>query len=265
MASRAAQGQTPLLMGRGPNDPPIITTSIDFAASPLAEDYSSFFAMTIDNLLTPEECVALQGLAGDNWKDLSKGDAYRECQQNLVFSHDWSSALFQRIASCLPDQVRASKKGDVLAQTVAGSSHLKANLGARKTVWRLKEANERLSFLRYQPGHFFKPHCDALYAREGKDEKSFLTCQIYLNDAPDGNYPGSSGGGETRFWATKKQELVGEQANEAQRAFLDVIPKMGRAVVFQQRMLWHSGQEVLNGEKYTVRLDLMYERHFERI
>ncbi|KAI1267737.1 hypothetical protein F5Y18DRAFT_378705 [Xylariaceae sp. FL1019] len=265
MASQIAQGQTPLLKGRDPDDLPIITTPVDFAASPLAEDYSSFFAMTIDNLLTPEECAALQGAAGDNWKDLSKGDAYRECQQNLVFSHGWSSALFERIASCLPDEVKALRKGDALAQIVAGSSHLKANLGARKTVWRLKEANERLSFLRYQPGHFFKPHCDALYAREGKDEKSFLTCQIYLNDAPNGTYPGSGGGGETRFWATKKRKSDREEDNETQRAFLDVIPKMGKAVVFQQRMLWHSGQEVLNGEKFTVRLDLMYERHFERV
>jgi len=67
------------------------------------------------------------------------------------------------------------------AETITGATHLKANMGAGKTVWRIKAANERLSFLRYQPGHHFKPHCDALYARPGKDERSFLTCHMYLS------------------------------------------------------------------------------------
>ncbi|KAI1771106.1 hypothetical protein F4818DRAFT_430201, partial [Hypoxylon cercidicola] len=47
-------------------------------------------------------------------------------------------------------------------------------------------------------------------------------------------------------------------------ACLDMEPKIGRALVFQQRMLWHSGQEVKRGEKFTVRVDLMYEHHFDK-
>ncbi|KAI1331029.1 hypothetical protein F5Y16DRAFT_322580 [Xylariaceae sp. FL0255] len=263
MASSTSLGSHPLLSLDGPAGPPVVATPIDFASSPLSEDYSGFFAMTIDNLLTPEECASLQELAVDNWQPLSKGDAFRECRQSLVFSHEWSAALFRRISAHLPDDVKALKKGDPLATTIVGSSLLKANLDTRKAVWRLKEANERMSFLHYQPGHFFKPHCDALYARAGKDEKSFLTCQIYLNDAPAGQNENSSGGGETRFCPSKGPNLPRE--GESPLAVLDVKPKIGRALIFQQRLLWHSGQQVLCGDKFTVRLDLMFERHFERL
>ncbi|KAI3319332.1 hypothetical protein HD806DRAFT_525628 [Xylariaceae sp. AK1471] len=227
--------------------------------------------MTIDNLLTADECDKLLGAAGDDWQTLSKGNSYRECQNILVFSPEWASALYNRIVAHLPEDVKALCKGDGLAEIIAGPSHLKANMGARKTVWRIKEANERLSFLRYRPGHHFKPHCDALYARPGKDEKSFLTCQIYLNDAPDGVDGESSGGGETRFWTSqvgkrqKPAEIGHEMMDKIESPFLDVKPKVGTALVFQQRMLWHSGQEVKHGEKFTVRLDLMFERHFEKL
>ncbi|GAW11792.1 hypothetical protein ANO14919_011440 [Xylariales sp. No.14919] len=261
---------SPLITPTSPDGPAAVVTPIDFAVSPLAEDYSSFFAMTIDNLLTRDECAKLQGAAGNEWQTISKGNAFRECQNILVFSRPWASVLYDRIVSHLPEEVKALRKGDKLAEIVAGPSHLKASIGAKKTVWRIKEANERLSFLHYQPGHHFKPHCDALYARPGKDERSFLTCQIYLNDAPE-DMNGDSGGGETRFWASqagKRQKTVEtehEMEDKKEAPFLDIKPKVGRALVFQQRMLWHSGQEVRHGEKFTVRLDLMFERHFEKL
>ncbi|KAI0191029.1 hypothetical protein EV127DRAFT_77426 [Xylaria flabelliformis] len=262
------QGHEPLINPAGPEG--LAVTPIDFASSPLAEYYSSFFAMTIDNLLTPDECIKLQNAAGDDWQTLSKGDSFRECQRVLVFSPQWASALYDRIVAHLPEEVKALRKGNELADVIAGPSHFKARVGAKKTVWRIKEANKRLSFLRYQPGHYFKPHCDALYASPGKDERSFLTCQIYLNDAPEGADGEPSGGGETRFWASQfgKRQKAAEMEHDTEEKevpFLDVKPKVGRALIFQQRMLWHSGQEVKHGEKFTVRLDLMFERLFEKL
>ncbi|KAF2964638.1 hypothetical protein GQX73_g8942 [Xylaria multiplex] len=270
MHSSSFQGHGSLITPTSPEGSTAIVTPIDFANSSLAGDYSSFFAMTIDNLLTPDECAKLQAAAGNDWQTLSKGNAFRECQNILLFSQQWASAIYDRIVSHLPEEVKTLRKGDRLAEVIAGPSHLKASMGARKTVWRIKEANERLSFLRYQPGHHFKPHCDALYARPGKDERSFLTCQIYLSDAPKGA-DGESSGGETRFWTSqvgKRQRAheMGQVTEDKKEApFLDVKPKVGKALIFQQRMLWHSGQEVKHGEKFTVRLDLMFERHFERL
>ena len=37
-------------------------------------------------------------------------------------------------------------------------------------------------------------------------------------------------------------------------------PKLGRVLVFQQRMLVHSGEEVTGGVKYTMRSDFMFEQ-----
>jgi len=40
---------------------------------------------------------------------------------------------------------------------------------------------------------------------------------------------------------------------------LDVDPKAGRVLIFQHRRLYHSGDDVVAGIKYTMRSDLMYE------
>ena len=37
------------------------------------------------------------------------------------------------------------------------------------------------------------------------------------------------------------------------------MPEAGRVLIFQHRDLVHSGDDVLNGVKYTMRTDLMYE------
>ena len=40
---------------------------------------------------------------------------------------------------------------------------------------------------------------------------------------------------------------------------MDIDPKAGRVLIFQQRNLLHSGDDVAAGIKYTMRSDLMYE------
>ena len=40
---------------------------------------------------------------------------------------------------------------------------------------------------------------------------------------------------------------------------MDIDPKVGRVLIFQQRRLLHSGDDVVAGIKYTMRSDLMYE------
>lgn len=41
---------------------------------------------------------------------------------------------------------------------------------------------------------------------------------------------------------------------------LDVTPKNGRVLIFQQRNLLHSGEEVTSGVKLTMRTDMMFEK-----
>lgn len=107
--------------------------------------------------------------------------------------------------------------------------------------------NPRLRFLRYGPGQYFKPHCDGRYDETASDppQKSFLTIHLYLND---GGGDGGLQGGATRFWTPDKKH------------WLDVHPQAGRVLVFQQRMLVHSGEPVTGGVKVTMRTDCMFEK-----
>lgn len=106
--------------------------------------------------------------------------------------------------------------------------------------------NERLSFLRYGPGHFFKGHMDGqLELPDGR--KSRVTIQIYLN----GSNSDDVEGGTTRFWDPYFHD---------RQKYLDVEPKIGRALIFQQRGLLHSGEMIQQGLKYTMRTDFMFEQ-----
>jgi hypothetical protein len=103
-----------------------------------------------------------------------------------------------------------------------------------------RRLNERLSFLRYGPGTYFRSHCDGrLELPDGR--KSLVTVQIYLGDE-------GCQGGATRFWS----------ANEDR--FVDVDPKPGRVLIFQQRNMLHSGEDIIQGMKYTLRSDFMFVR-----
>jgi hypothetical protein len=44
------------------------------------------------------------------------------------------------------------------------------------------------------------------------------------------------------------------------KKFIDVEPLQGRVLIFQHMNLLHSGEEIVSGEKFTVRTDFMYER-----
>merc|ERR1712137_378290 len=95
--------------------------------------------------------------------------------------------------------------------------------------------NERLRFLRYDAGGFFRPHCDGFYVRPDGSEISLITMQLYLN--------GGFEGGETTFLFDNLH--------------IPCKPKPGRVLIFEHK-LRHEGSLLLEGRKYTVRSDFMY-------
>ena len=103
-----------------------------------------------------------------------------------------------------------------------------AQLGDHRAVG----LNERFRVYRYQPGQYFKLHTDGYY-RRSKDERSFLTMMIYLNDDFEG--------GETAFDSAV------------------VTPERGSALFFLHP-LRHEGRTVTKGTKYAIRTDVMYRR-----
>lgn len=112
---------------------------------------------------------------------------------------------------------------------------IQLSLGSLHRPW------PRLSFLRYTSGHFFKQHCDGLLTDPAAENThSRVTLHIYLNSDCEG--------GATRFWSPDKKR------------YLDVEPRIGRVLMFQQRMLVHSGEEIRDGVKYTLRLDVMFRQ-----
>ncbi|RDB14566.1 hypothetical protein Hypma_016387 [Hypsizygus marmoreus] len=273
-------------------DSSVTVTQNDFAQTPLSSVYTPFYAKIIDNVFTPAECASLVSLAAscpDGWKPagLSTGAAeqtvhsnFRNSDRVLVFNTAEAEKIYAKLWPYVEEIYEIPPGGRWGCIT--------GKVGKKQgPTWTLAGVNPRLSFLRYGPGQYFKPHCDGLV--EVGSQKSFVTLHLYLNDSsssslpispaaasspalssslpsPSSNYIGPFEsttslhapeaststsplqGGATRFWTPDK------------KAYLDVFPKLGRVLVFQQRMLVHSGEEVTSGVKYTMRSDFMFNQ-----
>jgi hypothetical protein len=109
--------------------------------------------------------------------------------------------------------------------------------------WRLVGANERLRFLKYAAGDFFKLHGDGSYVRGAgprRGETSFVTLLVYLNDGAD--------------YASGRTTLI--SADDGRTA---VEPAAGRALLHDHQIL-HEVPPIEAGVKYVVRTDIMYAR-----
>ena len=108
---------------------------------------------------------------------------------------------------------------------------IKAEVPAFLNGRQVRGVNERLRFYRYDPGQQFAPHVDGSFLRSS-GEQSLLTLMVYLNEGFEG--------GETIF-------------NEAK-----IKPQTGMALIFQHALL-HEGAAVINGRKYVLRSDVIYD------
>ncbi|KAG6919242.1 hypothetical protein DXG01_008038 [Tephrocybe rancida] len=277
--------------------PNITITAIDFSQTSLSGTYNPFYAKVIDNLFTPEDCARLLDFASSNdgWKPagLSAGGAEQTVHTDFRNS-DHVKVVDEHQAAWVYEKLRpyVEEIHEIMPESRWGCINSRAGKKQGPT-WSLAGVHPRLSFLRYGPGHYFKPRCDGLTELDGT--KSFVTLHLYLNDSAEAStpiiadpstlpfqqcvkapmttpLPPSNGttdisltseeqrssaamsvpddvplhGGSTRFWTPNK------------KAFLDVHPKLGRVLVFQQRMLIHSGEEVTQGVKYTMRGDFVF-------
>ncbi|EME46070.1 hypothetical protein DOTSEDRAFT_70157 [Dothistroma septosporum NZE10] len=134
----------------------------------------------------------------------------------------------------------------------------------RGEVWRFSRPNERMRFLKYVGGEYFRPHCDGSYETPDRKERSYFTLHLYLNNAGAPSEDGMAGMDAKERSNFAKMGLKGGATTfhsismNRDRDF-DVMPKTGRVLLFQHRDLLHSGDDVLQGTKYTMRTDLMYE------
>lgn len=99
--------------------------------------------------------------------------------------------------------------------------------------WRAIGLNERFRLYRYAPGQRFRWHRDGAYHRD-RDEQSFYSLLLYLNEDFEGGHTSFEGG-------------------------LGIRPRTGSALVFAHPLL-HQGDPVVSGTKYVLRTDVMYRR-----
>ncbi|KAJ3504284.1 hypothetical protein NLJ89_g8017 [Agrocybe chaxingu] len=260
---------------------PPTAARINFSETTLTH-YTGFYATVLDDVFTPEECLELisSATAHSPWTPAGLSaegptqtvhSSFRNSDRILYVDAAVSQRIYERLRPLVEGDIGEIKVGSRW-DGVTGKMRRKQG-----PSWRLVGVNPRLSFLRYGPGHYFKQHCDGLndlVCDNGNVHKSFVTLHLYLNgsDRPfsdsndsNSNTPSPStnlkfvklaqddtddplAGGATRFWTPDK------------KYFLDVLPRVGRVLVFQQRMLVHSGEEVTAGVKYTMRSDFMFEQ-----
>ena len=191
----------------------VVKTNIKLPS--LGNNQDTRLAFILDNVLTEDECLDLikttedQGYEDvvENWR---RNDV-RDSQRCIIDSVEKAGWLWSHIKEYIPETWKDKK--------VVG-------------------LNERLRFLKYSSGQYFKSHKDGSYRRPDGSEQSFITIQLYLNEGFEG--------GNTTFLSRSGGQDVG------------VVPRTGRVLVFQHDIL-HEGSLLVQGTKYTMRTDIMYQ------
>lgn len=249
-------------------DTPAITVSrINFAQETLPE-YDGMYAIVIDNVLSRQECAELRRDAeqstSEGWEralvNIGNGQqAYyadtRNCGRIIWDSQEVVDRIWERIADLpeLQEILRLENNADVTGNGPA----------RRNEVWEFTRPNERMRFLKYVEGEYFRPHCDGSYETPDRKERSYYTLQLYLNDQGPPTSQQLRGLSKDERKAAQKHYLQGGNtafhSYNGQRRY-NVAPKAGSILIFQHRNLLHSGTDVLSGTKYTMRTDLMYKK-----
>lgn len=261
---------------------------IDFAKAGLLE-YAQAFAVAIENLVTPEECTALlaaaESTADGKWDqamvNIGGGEQkimtdVRNCGRIIWDNTELAGRIQDRILPHLPKEVVTMTN----KPSITGGVSVR-----RREIWHLTRLNERLRFLQYKSSMYFRKHCDGSYVTPDGNEVSFLTVHLYLNGDPmsskdeavarrergEGHLPAaakeaatvSTGRDQAEDDRRDGSKLVGGATRFFSRRgdkHFDFSPSMGSCIVFQHRSLVHSGEDVIQGTKYTMRTDVMYRK-----
>ncbi|KAK4555947.1 hypothetical protein LTR86_007167 [Recurvomyces mirabilis] len=225
----------------------IIVERINFEDTVLPR-YQGLYAVILDNVLTASECKALleAAEASNNgvWEramvNIGGGkqrlmEDERCCGRIIYDDQNLATAVWKRIEhlSDVQEIVRLENVPKIFGNGPA----------KRGELWTVSRPNERMRFLKYVGGEYFRPHCDGSYETPDHKERTYFTLHLYLSQSEEG---AELQGGATTFHSLDMKSR------------LDVVPKAGRVLLFQHRGLLHSGDDVLGGTKYTMRTDLLY-------
>ncbi|XP_066936902.1 uncharacterized protein [Clytia hemisphaerica] len=184
-----------------------------------------YFALVIDNFMTKSECeelIKLTESVGYDQALVNVGGGRQKLMPD-VRSSDRCIIDDERVAEMFYQQTK-----DYIPQNFLNDKWTKISI------------NERLRFLRYQKGGYFKPHHDGCYVRPDGNEQSFVTFFLFLNEECDG--------GASTFVSLKDLSVT-----------YPCEPKTGRLILFQHN-IFHEGSLVKGGHKYALRSDFMYKK-----
>lgn len=243
--------------------PPALRKSkINFASAGLPE-YTNAYAVLLDGVLTKEECnqllTAAEATTNGTWEraminvgggQQALAEGTRKCGRIILDDYELMAKVWARIEPAVPEIHRLEDWPDVTGPAT------------QDRVWVLTRLNERARFLKYVGGEYFKgmttvspllfnllifaAHYDGMYETPIGTERSYFTLHLYLNDTVGNDGQILLEGGATSFYSWDMDHS------------LYIEPKCGRVLLFQQRDLLHSGDDVTKGTKYTMRTDVMY-------
>jgi predicted 2-oxoglutarate/Fe(II)-dependent dioxygenase YbiX len=186
----------------------------------LPKEFSKKYAYSLDNVLTKEECL--------EWIKESEEKGYEPALINIGNGLERYIPEVRNSYRCMID---TPQKTQMIYDRIKF---------ALPETWYNKKIvgiNERLRFLRYDPGEYFEGHYDGSY--ETDKHISRITVQIYLNEDYEG--------GLTTFLPDRDQTDVA----------CPYVHKTGSALLFEHQ-IYHEGSEVTKGRKYAVRTDVLY-------
>lgn len=156
----------------------------------LPDDQKGRLAFVLYNVITPQEC--------EDYIKMTEKRGYIQAKVNVGGGREQTMTDVRNNDRCIIDSFEEAGK---LWQRV------KAYIPAEWKGHSVLGLNERLRFLRYEPGQYFKPHFDGSYFRDN-GERSYITFQLYLNE-------GFQGGSTTFLHRSKKDQRC------------EVVPKTG--------------------------------------
>jgi hypothetical protein len=150
------------LLGPGPL---VSKTPVDFNNAGL-DEYDGLYAVVLDGVLSPQECQTLVRIAEESTiANSSDGTATweramvnvgggmqvmaeetRKCGRIIMDSQEIVDRLWERVRGYIPELFELSNSPDVTGEGPA----------KRREIWRHTRLNERMRFLKYTSGEFFK-------------------------------------------------------------------------------------------------------------
>ena len=197
-------------------------------------------AFILHNLLTESECQLVMEHALElGLRDSGYQHKIRVCDRVSAMGDDFADVLYRRAIPFLSD-VHCNNPSESVEEG------LDSDLPNGKYVH--YKLNPCFRIVRYHPGGYFRPHFDGGFA-EDASHLSIKTFMIYLNDEFEG--------GTTRFF-TEKQRHYSSVIDASSIAF-EIRPRRGSCLVFNHA-LTHDGSDVVSGEKWILRSEVMYRR-----